>query len=218
MILQQDIVMYLRFPTKTQSLSLIAYYYMQTTNLFFFLLAIAVWDVHFHLTYPNNLFSCSHDGSLWHWDASTSNASTSMLAPSSSLNQPSSLNNSHLATTYPSLSTNLLLSQGSGLSRTPLFTSNPVTSQQHSSNGPLLAGAQSTVTAGRPAEVTQQGGAGSVATSPWLSGAIQQGKVEIVNLLPDNRISVNSLDIESRHLVCGTDGEALFVIPNLTLT
>ena len=62
------------------------------------------------------------------------------------------------------------------------------------------------------------GGVSTSTTSPWLSGAIQQGKVEIVNLIPDNRISVNSLDIESRHLVCGTDGEALFVIPNLTLT
>ena len=119
------------------------------------------------------------------------------------------------------MSTNALLSQGSGLSRTPLFTSNPTTSQQRSttsSNGPLLPGAQSTVAAGKSVEDTQQGGLGGVATSPWLSGAIQQGKVEIVNLIPDNQISINSLDIESRHLVCGTDGEALFVVPNLTLT
>ena len=188
----------------------------------------AVWDVHFHPTYPNNLFSCSQDGSLWHWDATTSTASATMAAPSSSLtHQSPSLNKSHQAS-YPSttatsaLSTNTLLSQGpSLLPRTPLFTSNPTTSQQCSattSNGPLLTGAQSMATAGRSAEGAQQGGFSGAVTSPWLSGAIQQGKVEIVNLIPDNRISVNSLDIESRHLVCGTDGEALFVIPNLTLT
>ena len=127
----------------------------------------------------------------------------------------------------------MLLSQGpsSGLlSRTPLFTSNPTTSQQRSSsatasNGqPLLTGAQPMAVAGRLTEglgaqkQSGLGGGGSTSTSPWLSGAIQQGKVEIVNLIPDNRISVNSLDIESRHLVCGTDGEALFIIPNLTLT
>ena len=197
---------------------------MLSIGLFLFS-CFAVWDVHFHPTYPNNLFSCSQDGSLWHWDATISTASTSMAASSSSLNQPPSLNNaSYPSTTATStLSTNALLSQGPGLlPRTPLFTSNPTTSQQRSattSNGPLLTGAQSTATAGRSAEdVQQQGGFGGTTTSPWLSGAIQQGKVEIVNLIPDNRISVNSLDIESRHLVCGTDGEALFVIPNLTLT
>ena len=180
----------------------------------FCVLAFAVWEIRFHPTYPNNLFSCSHDGSLWHWDASATTASTTM-ALSSSLNQPPSLNNSYLA----SYSSTAPLSQGSGLSRTPLFTSNPTTSQLRSrstaSNGPLFTGAQSTV-AGRHAEDGQ--GSFGGATSPWLSGAIQQGKVEIVNLIPDNRISINSLDIESRHLICGTDGEALFVMPNLTLT
>lgn len=74
---------------------------------------------------------------------------------------------------------------------------------------------------GRPTTVEETASnvtAGFGGTSPWLSGAIQQGKVEIVNLFPENRLSVNSLDIESQHLVCGTDGEALFIIPNLTLT
>ena len=80
---------------------------------------------------------------------------------------------------------------------------------------------QSTSMTGRPTTVEETASnvtAGFGGTSPWLSGAIQQGKVEIVNLFPENRLSVNSLDIESQHLVCGTDGEALFIIPNLTLT
>ena len=53
--------------------------------------------------------------------------------------------------------------------------------------------------------------------SPWLSGAVAQGKVEIVNYLYNNKLPVNSLDIESRHLLCGSDSEALFVVPDLTL-
>ena len=92
---------------------------------------------------------------------------------------------------------------------------NPTT-QHQLSTGSLLSGPQSTATGRAGEDISSQGSFGGA--SPWLSGAIQQGKVEIVNHIPDNRLSVNSLDIESRHLICGTDGEALFVIPNLTLT
>ncbi|XP_069463823.1 nucleoporin Nup43 [Ambystoma mexicanum] len=30
-----------------------------------------MWEVHFHPSNPNHLFTCSEDGSLWHWDASS---------------------------------------------------------------------------------------------------------------------------------------------------
>ncbi|PNJ78957.1 NUP43 isoform 2 [Pongo abelii] len=30
-----------------------------------------VWEVHFHPSNPDHLFTCSEDGSLWHWNAST---------------------------------------------------------------------------------------------------------------------------------------------------
>ncbi|KAM8947093.1 nucleoporin Nup43 [Pelodytes ibericus] len=30
-----------------------------------------MWEVHFHPSKPDHLFTCSEDGSLWHWDAST---------------------------------------------------------------------------------------------------------------------------------------------------
>lgn len=29
-----------------------------------------MWEVHFHPSKPDHLFTCSEDGSLWHWDAS----------------------------------------------------------------------------------------------------------------------------------------------------
>jgi nuclear pore complex protein Nup43 len=30
----------------------------------------SMWEVHFHPSHPTHLFSCSNDGSLWHWDSS----------------------------------------------------------------------------------------------------------------------------------------------------
>lgn len=144
-----------------------------------------------------------------------------------SLNQtphyPSS--GSHLASNPPTaLSSNVLLSHAAGLFRTPLLTAG-LTTGQHSTTAAtatrssLVGPPPSTTMTDRGAVGEETfGRSGFVGTSPWLSGAIQQGKVEIVNLLPENHLSVNSLDIESRHLICGTDGEALFVVPNLTLT
>ena len=35
---------------------------------------LSVWEVKFHESYPDNLFSCSEDGSVWHWDGSNINA------------------------------------------------------------------------------------------------------------------------------------------------
>ena len=134
---------------------------------------------------------------------------------------------SHLASTPSTApSSNVLLSHAAGLSRTPLLTAGLTTGQHHPTTTTTAAGSSlhaveppsTTVTTDRGAVEETFGRSGFVGTSPWLSGAIQQGKVEIVNLLPDNRLSVNSLDIESRHLISGTDGEALFVVPNLTLT
>lgn len=93
----------------------------------------AVWEAKFHRSYPDQLFTCCQDGSLWHWDASSVDAG------------------------------------------------------------------------------------GSTQRSSWLLGAIACGKVDIVNHLPHNTLSVNSCDIESRHLLCGTDGEAIFVIMDLKL-
>lgn len=62
-----------------------------------------------------------------------------------------------------------------------------------------------------------EGNGGSVQRSSWLSGVIGCGKVDIVNCLSHNTLSVNSCDVESGHVVCGTDGEAIFVIMDLNL-
>lgn len=134
-----------------------------------------VWDVKFHSSYPNNLFTCSQDGSLWHWNASTNlppHPSTHLNPP-----QPPSTNHSFTSSaTHP----------------------HAASKQQHK-------------------QQQQQQSASGAAGGPWLSGAVAQGKVEFVNYLSENRLPVNSLDIESRHLVCGADGEALYVVPNLAL-
>lgn len=187
---------------------------------FFFTLRFvhAVWDVHFHPTYPNSLFSCAQDGSLWHWDASLSSSSASVAA-TSSLSQHLSSNPRQLASYSSHAPSNALLSHAAGSSQSPLLATGLLTNQRPTTaDGSSLNGHLSTTTTGRTAVEETPGESSFVGTSPWLSGAIQQGKVEIVNLLPDNRLSVNSLDIESRHLICGTDGEALFIIPDLNLT
>ena len=36
-----------------------------------FLNPVSVWEVKFHPTSPDHLFSCSEDGSVWHWDATS---------------------------------------------------------------------------------------------------------------------------------------------------
>ncbi|XP_029652632.1 nucleoporin Nup43-like [Octopus sinensis] len=39
-----------------------------------------LWEVKFHSAYPNHLFTCSEDGSLWHWDNSTAASSFPYLS------------------------------------------------------------------------------------------------------------------------------------------
>ena len=141
---------------------------------------------------------------------------------------PSHSSTSRLGSYPPPSSTAALSSSGSLLSRgssslpqSSLLTNGHLALPSNSAAAPYAQQQLPTPTAsgrGTAAEGTPSGSGAGFGTSPWLSGAIQQGKVEIVNLLPGNRLSVNSLDIESRHLICGTDGEALFVIPNLNLT
>ena len=97
-----------------------------------------VWDVKFHPRYPNNLFTCSQDGSLWHWDAT---------------------------------------------------------------------GAQMNTAVGGAPQATWHS---ELTNSPWLGGI---EKVEVSNYLSANSLPVNSLDIESKHLLCGSDSEAIFIVP-----
>ncbi|KAG8011387.1 Nucleoporin Nup43 [Nibea albiflora] len=47
--------------------------------------------------------------------------------------------------------------------------------------------------------------------SAWLSGDSSKGRLETTHMLPSQTLSVNSLDVLGQCLVCGTDGEAIFV-------
>ncbi|XP_026700356.1 nucleoporin Nup43 [Athene cunicularia] len=106
-----------------------------------------MWEVHFHPSNPDHLFTCSEDGSLWHWDTSTDVAE-----------KPSFLHQGGRSTTYFS----------------------------HSAIN------QSVVSA-------------------WLSNDPTKDRMEITNLIPNQTLSVNSLDILGPCLVYGTDAEAIYV-------
>lgn len=109
----------------------------------------SMWEVKFHPTNPDHLFSCSEDGSVWHWDA-TSVAQT-------------------------------IAGTGAGSGGGSLFT------QHHTTSTPGIS-------------------------SPWLSIDSGRNKMEITTLLPSQNLPVNTIDIESQTLVCGTDEEALYII------
>lgn len=47
--------------------------------------------------------------------------------------------------------------------------------------------------------------------STWLSRDSSKARLETTHMLPSQTLSVNSLDILGQCLVCGTDGEAIFV-------
>ncbi|XP_054768862.2 nucleoporin Nup43-like [Lytechinus pictus] len=124
-----------------------------------------VWDVKFHPTNPNNLFTCSDDGTVLHWDATKGHSSTGSAFRN--INTP----------TGPNPSSNLLL-------RGSTRTAPPVDSET---------------------------------SSPWLSSETTSNQLEINHVLPGNCNPVNSLDVEGPQLICGTDGEALYYIPNMNI-
>ncbi|XP_064913537.1 nucleoporin Nup43 isoform X1 [Columba livia] len=106
-----------------------------------------MWEVHFHPSKPDHLFTCSEDGSLWHWDTSTDVSE-----------KPSFLHQGGRSSTY--------------------FSHNAIN--------------QSVVSA-------------------WLSNDPTKDRMEITNLIPNQTLSVNSLDVLGPCLVYGTDAEAIYV-------
>lgn len=109
-----------------------------------------MWEVHFHPTNPDHLFTCSEDGSLLHWETSSN-------------------------------------------SDTPSF---------------LQSGRNTSITS--RSAVAPAGGNQSLINS-WLSGDSNKGRLETTHMLPSQTLSVNSLDVLGQCLVCGTDGEAIYV-------
>ncbi|XP_033846356.1 nucleoporin Nup43 [Periophthalmus magnuspinnatus] len=108
-----------------------------------------MWEVHFHPTNPDHLFTCSEDGSLLHWETSSQD--------------------------------------------TPSF----------------LQGGRNNSMMSRSA-MAPAGGNQSI-ISAWLNGDSSKGRLETTHMLPSQTLSVNSLDVLGQCLVCGTDGEAIFV-------
>lgn len=106
-----------------------------------------MWEVHFHPSNPDHLFTCSEDGSLWHWDTSTDVSE-----------KPSFLHQGGRSTAYFSHST-----------------------------------------------INQS------VVSAWLSNDPTKDRMEITNLIPNQTLSVNTLDVLGPCLVYGTDAEAIYV-------
>uniref|UniRef100_H3DP76 Nucleoporin 43 n=1 Tax=Tetraodon nigroviridis TaxID=99883 RepID=H3DP76_TETNG len=109
-----------------------------------------MWEVHFHPTNPDHLFTCSEDGSLLHWET---------LSPSD------------MASYLQGGRNNSMLSRS----------------------------------AMAPAGGTQS------LISTWLTGDSSKARLETTHMLPSQTLSVNTLDVLGQCLVCGTDGEAIFV-------
>lgn len=131
----------------------------------------------FDRSHPHNLFTCSQDGGLWHWDVN-------------------STSHDHL---LQQAHTPASLLPGTRLEKHKVVVNG---------NSGLLAASEEV----EPVMSSEY-------VSPWLSGAVGHGNPYIQDYSPSQGlpVAVNSLDIESRHLLCCTDREALFIVPNLTL-
>lgn len=65
---------------------------------------------------------------------------------------------------------------------------------------------------GNPPMSRNQGG-----TNPWLASDAAKHRLEINDVIPENKMPVNSIDIQSNTLICGTDGEAIYRIHNMPI-
>ena len=53
--------------------------------------------------------------------------------------------------------------------------------------------------------------------SPWMLDDSTRAEILATNLIPWHRLPVHSLDIQMRHLVCGTDSEAIILMNDLSI-
>lgn len=56
-----------------------------------------------------------------------------------------------------------------------------------------------------------QAGENDSVVSAWLAGDSSKSRLEATHMLPSQTLSVNSLDVLEQCLVCGTDGEAVYI-------
>ncbi|XP_057208906.1 nucleoporin Nup43 [Triplophysa rosa] len=109
-----------------------------------------IWEVHFHPSNPNHLFTCSEDGSLLHWETTSASDMSSLL--------------------------------------------------QRGWNNRVMS----------HSSVQPTGGDESL-VSTWLTGDSSKSRLEATHMLPSQTMAVNSLDVLEQCLVCGTDGEAVYM-------
>ena len=109
----------------------------------------------FHPKYPDNLFTCSEDGSAWYWDGTS------------------------------------------------------ITSRTHDDTHQLPLPRVDAKNWAQPLSAQL--------ASPWLYIDTNKDRMETYSLLPFNKLSVNSIDIDSNALLCGTDGEALIIVQDLPI-
>lgn len=145
-----------------------------------------VWEVHFHPSNPDHLFTCSEDGSLLHWE--TSSHSDISYLQGKFLSSQCHLNLSIISKT--------ILNKRSVL----LF---------HVFLMKCVSGGRNNSMISRSAMAPAGGNQSLIST--WLSGDSSKARLETTHMLPSQTLSVNTLDVLGQCLVCGTDGEAIFV-------
>ncbi|XP_067239674.1 nucleoporin Nup43 [Chanodichthys erythropterus] len=109
-----------------------------------------MWEVHFHPSNPNHLFTCSEDGSLLHCRS--------------------------------------------------VLMSDPEVVSQRGWNSRVISHS-----------AVPQAGENDSVVSAWLAGDSSKSRLEATHMLPSQTLSVNSLDVLEQCLVCGTDGEAVYI-------
>ncbi|KAK2178261.1 hypothetical protein NP493_550g00028 [Ridgeia piscesae] len=151
--------------------------------------AADMWEVKFHPSHPNSLFTCSEDGSVWHWDSSSIN--TTPMTTLSAGNKGKSL---------------------APASTPPLYTSTRFgDTTRHGDTTRIGDTTRLGDVSRRPtATLTED-------TNVWLASEAMKHRVETTDLLAGNMMPVNSIDIVNNTLLCGTDSEQIYTLRNLVI-
>lgn len=186
-----------------------------------------MWEVKFHKTNSNHLFTCSEDGAVWHWDASLVGSSHMVQTQFTGTGmcfyddvEMEFLERKHLILNHLIREVSVRAShskeRGGGVEWTYKFVNCLLILrlQKHFLTRLLcLAGAGSGGANFSLNPSFQFGGSENV--NKWLCS--DNKKMEINSLIDDNILPVNSVDIESQTLICGTDSESLITIRLPTL-
>uniref|UniRef100_A0A674P233 Nucleoporin 43 n=1 Tax=Takifugu rubripes TaxID=31033 RepID=A0A674P233_TAKRU len=152
-----------------------------------------MWEVHFHPSNPDHLFTCSEDGSLLHWETS-SHSDISYLQGKFLSSQ------CHL---------NLSMISKNILNKCSVLIFHVFLNFYFFIFLKCVSGGRNNSTTSRSAMAPAGGNQSLIST--WLSGESSKARLETTHMLPSQTLSVNTLDVLGQCLACGTDGEAIFV-------